>query len=109
MADRKVQIVRLPIGDWTFKPYGPYVGCMDGAKEKIEWFLDLCTKHGIKVLIDVHAMKGSQNGFDNSGLSNRTEWLDEDHFEHWSHAWGEWMGPLNDDGCTLKSVNYDNI
>lgn len=54
-------------------------------------------------------MKGSQNGFDNSGLSNRTEWIDEDHFEHWNHAWGEWMGPLNDDGCTLEYANFDNI
>jgi len=28
-------MVRLPVGDWTLKPYGPYVGCMDGAADKI--------------------------------------------------------------------------
>ena len=35
LREKEVEIVRLPIGDWTLKPYGPYVGCMDGAKEGI--------------------------------------------------------------------------
>ena len=59
LADRGVEIVRIPIGDWTLKPYGPYVGCMDGAAEKIEWALDRFAAHNIKVLLDVHAVKGS--------------------------------------------------
>jgi len=40
LAARGVEVVRLPIGDWTFNPYGPYksqddgvtAGCMDGAE-----------------------------------------------------------------------------
>ena len=59
LSNRKVEIVRLPIGDWTLNPYGPYVGCMDGAAEKIEWFLDTAGKYNIKVLIDFHALKDS--------------------------------------------------
>jgi len=35
LADREVEIVRLPIGDWTTVAYGPYIGCMDGAADKI--------------------------------------------------------------------------
>jgi len=35
LADREVTMVRLPVGDWTLKPYGPYIGCMDGSAEKI--------------------------------------------------------------------------
>ena len=31
LSTRGVDMVRLPIGDWTLNPYGPYVGCMDGA------------------------------------------------------------------------------
>ena len=31
LADREVEIVRLPIGDWIMQPYGPYEGCYDGA------------------------------------------------------------------------------
>lgn len=42
LADREVEVVRLPIGDWTLNPYGPYIGCMDGATEKIQWLLDTC-------------------------------------------------------------------
>jgi glucan 1,3-beta-glucosidase len=59
MVDREVEIVRLPIGDWTLKPYGPYVGCTDGAEAKITWFMDACATAGIKVLLDVHAVRGS--------------------------------------------------
>ena len=102
-------MVRLPIGDWTLKPYGPYVGCTDGAKDKIQWLLDTAEKYGIYVLLDVHAVKGSQNGYDNSGLSNRTIWSDENNFSHWEHAFGEWMGEWDDPNGQYKSINYDNI
>jgi len=64
---RGIEIIRLPIGDWTLNPYGPYVGCMDGSDKWIDWFYDTAAKYNIKVLMDVHAMKGSQNGYDNSG------------------------------------------
>ena len=59
LSEKEIEIVRLPIGDWTLKPYGPYVGCMDGAKDKITWLLDTCEKYNIKVLLDVHAVRGS--------------------------------------------------
>jgi glucan 1,3-beta-glucosidase len=109
VADREVTLLRLPIGDWTLKPYGPYVGCTDGAADKITWLLDKAHELGMGVLLDVHAVKGSQNGFDNSGIANRTEWSDETHFEHWSHALGEWMGEWDNDTGSYVSINYDNI
>ena len=59
LSDRGVELVRIPIGDWTLKPYGKYKGCTDGAAEKIDWALDQFAKHNIKVLLDVHAIKGS--------------------------------------------------
>lgn len=67
LSTRGVNMVRLPIGDWTLNQYGPYVGCMDGAAEMIDWMYDTCAKYNISVLMDVHTAKGSQNGFDNSG------------------------------------------
>lgn len=42
----------------------------------------MAADYKIGVLLDVHAVKDSQNGFDNSGLANRTEWLDENNFSH---------------------------
>ena len=109
MADREVEIIRVPIGDWTLKPYGPYVGCTEGAKERVSWLLDMSEKYNLKVLLDVHAVKGSQNGYDNSGLANRTEWTDENNFSHWEHALGEWMGEWDNDTGSYVSINYDNI
>ena len=68
LADRGVEIIRLPIGDWTLDPYGPYKGCTEGAAAKIDWFYDTCAKYNIKVLMDVHAMKDSQNCYDNNKI-----------------------------------------
>jgi len=107
LADRKVEMVRLPIGDWTLDPYGPYVGCMDGAADKIQWMLDTCEKYGIKVLMDVHAVKGSQNGFDNSGQTKRLEWIDDDHFKHWSVADANWQGEFKDGEFVRDQDNFN--
>ena len=59
LAKRELEIIRLPIGDWTLEPYGPYEGCMDGAAEKIDWFYDMAKKYNIKVLLDLHGIKDS--------------------------------------------------
>ena len=61
LKDRGIEIIRLPIGDWTLKEdqYGPYVGCMDGAEDEVDWFYEMADKYDIKVLLDVHAVKGS--------------------------------------------------
>lgn len=59
LADRQIKRVRLPIGDWTMNKYGPYVGCMDGDVERIQWLLDTCFKYQIEVLLDVHTARGS--------------------------------------------------
>ena len=50
------------------------------------------------MLLDVHAVKGSQNGFDNSGMQARLAWIDETHFVHNDILIGEWMGPWNGKG-----------
>lgn len=82
---------------------------MDGAKEWIGKILDWAEASNIKVLLDVHAMKGSQNGFDNSGLSNRTTWTDENNFDHWNQAYGEWMGTWDNDNGGYSSINWANV
>ena len=61
----------------------------------------------MKVLLDVHGVKGSQNGYDNSGMANRVEWLDETHFDHIDNDYGEWMGHWN--GKSYDSIIQENI
>jgi glucan 1,3-beta-glucosidase len=67
LSTRGVEMVRLPVGDWTLNQYGPYIGCMDGAADYIDWLFETCAKYNITILMDVHCRKDSQNGFDNSG------------------------------------------
>jgi glucan 1,3-beta-glucosidase len=52
--------LRIPVGDWMYVPYGPFIGCMDGALDELNRALRLCEKHGLKAVLDIHAMKGSQ-------------------------------------------------
>jgi len=54
-----VEMIRLPIGDWTLTKYGPYVGCMDGVEDFVSWVLDICAQYNIDVWIDIHGVKGS--------------------------------------------------
>ena len=109
LADRKVEVVRLPIGDWTLNQYGPYKGCMDGSDDKISWFLDTAAKYNLKVLLDIHAAKGSQNGFDNSGKAWQLNWLNETHFQHWSMLNASWMGHWDIDTQQYTSIDNTNI
>ena len=67
--------VRIPVGDWMYQPYEPYIGCMDGALDELERVLRLCDKYNLRAILDLHAVKGSQNGLDNSGDSNSIEWV----------------------------------
>ena len=72
--------VRIPIGDWMFRPYDVYdevedgVRCNDGAIEELDRALALCRKYGLQVLLDMHAWIGSQNGLDNSGETKFVKW-----------------------------------
>jgi hypothetical protein len=70
-----VNSLRLPVGDFMFVPYGPYAdGCIDGALERVDQLLDWAYSYGLTVLIDIHTMRDSQNGFDNSGQAMGFAW-----------------------------------
>ena len=56
--------VRIPFGWWIFGDAPAYYHNIS----HLDRGLDLAHKYGIKVLLDLHAAPGSQNGFDNSGV-----------------------------------------
>ena len=73
MAQAGINQLRIPVGYWIFdvienEPF-PEPSKNDEHKQRfylrrlVKWADDL----GLKVLIDLHAAPGSQNGFDNSG------------------------------------------
>lgn len=71
LAQHNVELVRIPFGYWLFDDEGLYVG---GA-ERLDWAMEMAEKYGIKVLLDLHALPGSQNGNDHSGRTGSSEWF----------------------------------
>lgn len=92
-----------------FEPYEPYIGCTDGARDELDRVIKLCGKYGMTVLIDVHAMKDSQNGLDNSGITEDLKWDSESNFEHWNLRDGDWIGHFNLTTQTYSDINKENL
>ncbi|KAG0659715.1 exo-1,3-beta-glucanase [Monosporozyma unispora] len=81
IAQDGFNLVRIPIGYWAFQlmdndPYvsGPQVDFLDQA---IGW----ASNYGLKVWVDLHGAVGSQNGFDNSGLRDTIEFLNDENLQ----------------------------
>lgn len=71
MQQHGVEVVRLPVGYWLFESdesLTPHV-------QYVDWVMEMADRYHIEVLIDLHALKGSQNGQDHSGKSGKAEWF----------------------------------
>lgn len=62
--------VRIPVPYFIFGDCEPYLGCIKELDKAFGW----AEKYNLKVLIDLHTVPGSQNGFDNGGLSGVCKW-----------------------------------
>lgn len=65
--------VRIPIPYFIFGDCEPFIGCIGELDKAFGW----AGKYGLKVLIDLHTVPGSQNGFDNGGLSGVCKWAQQ--------------------------------
>ncbi|MDN5804712.1 MAG: cellulase family glycosylhydrolase, partial [Microlunatus sp.] len=63
IADHGLDLVRLPVGFWTMHGTPPYLPALDLLDEAMNW----ARRYGLKVLLDMHGVAGSQNGRDHSG------------------------------------------
>ena len=117
--------VRIPVGDWMFEPYDIYdvveegVRCNDGALDELDRALELSHKYGLKVLLDMHAWIGSQNGLDNSGETKYVRWASKfdsgtsgemyapkGTFEHWAYKGWDWIiNSTADWGMAMQLIN----
>ena len=70
IADHGLDLVRLPVGYWVLDGDPPFLA----AVERLDWAMDQAAEHGLRVLLDVHAGPGSQNGLDSSGRIGRKDW-----------------------------------
>ncbi|KAJ8605597.1 hypothetical protein CTAYLR_000038 [Chrysophaeum taylorii] len=116
LASLGINSIRIPIGDWMFEPYGPYRGCTDGALEVVDRVLGWAASRGLKVLLDVHAVRRSANGLDNGGIAMGVKWTstlqdvasDAITFEHWPRRSARWMGSFDGrEGTT--AVNWTHV
>ena len=65
IRDSGFNMVRIPIGYWAYDNNdSPFV---KGAAPYMDAAIDWARQTGLKVIIDLHGVPGSQNGFDNSG------------------------------------------
>ena len=70
LSARGVGLVRLPVPYFVFGDHPPYLGCIDYVDKAFDW----AERYGIQVLLDLHTVPDSQNGFDNGGICGVCKW-----------------------------------
>ena len=70
LASLGVEAVRIPVPYFVFGDVEPFVGCIKYVDRAFAW----AAAHGLKIMLDLHTVPGSQNGFDNGGLCGACRW-----------------------------------
>lgn len=70
IASHGMNLVRIPVPYFIFGDRPPFSGCIEYLDRAFEW----AQKYNLKVLIDLHTVHGSQNGYDNGGLTGVCKW-----------------------------------
>lgn len=70
LAGLGIDAVRIPIPYFVFGDVEPFVGCIDHLDRAFGW----AAAHGLRIMLDLHTVPGSQNGFDNGGLCGVCRW-----------------------------------
>ena len=112
LSDNNINTLRIPVGDWMYIPYGPYlkqengITCTNGSIEELDRVFNIANKYNIKIIIDLHGVKGSQNGFDNSGQTKLVE-IHNNRFKHWEIRSANWIGEF--DLYTKEYISFDDL
>jgi glucan 1,3-beta-glucosidase len=88
LAELGINALRIPLGHWIFGPpypYHPKYGgnarpFVEGGVEVLDRALEWAREFGLRVLLDLHAAAGCQNGFDNGGIQDVCEWHTRDEY-----------------------------
>lgn len=70
LKNANVNAVRLPIPYYVFGDRAPYIGCIEEVDKAFDW----AEKYEMQIMLDLHTVPGSQNGFDNGGLCGICRW-----------------------------------
>ncbi|MET0378282.1 MAG: glycoside hydrolase family 5 protein [Spongiibacteraceae bacterium] len=82
LAQIGINAVRIPVGHWIFGPgypYHPSYGAarfpfVTGGIDVLDRAFDWAEEFNIRIVLDLHAAPGCQNGFDNGGIKDVCEW-----------------------------------
>ena len=97
LADHGINAVRLPVGYWVAEENPPFVS----GRETMDRAFRQAGEHGIKVLLDLHGVPGSQNGWDHSGRQGAVDW--PNHPENIEHS----LRVIED--LAARCSAYDNL
>lgn len=70
IAEIGMNAVRIPIPYFIFGDRAPFPGCIQELDHAFDW----AEKYGLQILIDLHTVPLSQNGFDNGGICGVCKW-----------------------------------
>ena len=70
IAETGLNTVRLPVPYFTFGDRPPFVGCLPWIDKAFDW----AEKYGLRILLDLHTVPYSQNGYDNGGITGVCKW-----------------------------------
>jgi len=91
LHERGINAVRIPVGHWIFGPDYPYhrsygesrYPFVEGGIVVLDRAFAWAKELGLKIVLDLHAAPGCQNGFDNGGIKDVCEWHTQaDYREH---------------------------
>lgn len=126
-----VQTLRIPVADWMFVPYAPFKRCWDGSINELDRVLNTLLRLNVSAVLDVHALRGSQNGLDNSGSTGHYHWFyakstentppgaagvgskntdrGDLYYEHWRVRGGDWAGMFDEGSQSYLTLNETNM
>ena len=70
IKEQGIGLVRIPVPYFIFGDREPFHGCIEYLDKAFDW----AEKYGLQILIDLHTVPGSQNGYDNGGLTGVCKW-----------------------------------
>lgn len=70
LNERGINMVRIPVPYFIFGGRPPFGGCIEYLDKAFDW----AEKWNMRILIDLHTVPGSQNGYDNGGICGVCSW-----------------------------------
>lgn len=65
-----INLLRIPVPYFIFGDRPPFQGCIEYLDQAFAW----AEKYELQILIDLHTVAGSQNGYDNGGITGVCKW-----------------------------------